>query len=357
MDKDDHNLLAAAVERLAERHLDPDSWRKDGIVCGEALWTTFAEQGVLAIGIAPEFGGIGGGIAEQAMVMRQIGKNLLPLPFMDNVVVSAQLIAALGSSGQKESLLPAIAAGELRIGFAHREAAAGDAFDFVETSVASERLRGEKVHVIDGVEARRFLVSAMDQEGLLRFFLIDRRQAGVDIQIYRLPDNRLAARLVLDGAVGEPIGGDARVALASIYDHAAVCTAAETHGAMLGLFRDTLEYAKIRHQFGRPIGSFQVLQHRLVDGFIAEQTTAALVADAVSALERGLASAGTHVSAAKAQADRAGRQLGESAIQIYGGMGLTDECSAGHFLKRILTNGSQFRTAKWHVDRIARAIV
>ncbi len=354
LDEEDRRLVGATVERLAEQYFSIDRCRSGNLVCGREEWAAFGEQGLFAIGISPEYGGIGGGAADLAMVMRQIGYNLLPLPYMDSIVLGATLVATLGSEDLKRTLLPAIVAGELRLGFAHREANSGDIFDHVETSVRGGRLSGQKIHVMDGGMAAKLIVSARDEQGVLGFYLLDRDQPGVAFQHYRLIDNRMASRVVLADAQGEAIGGEATPALAVLHDLAAICAAAETVGAIAGLNRDTLDYAKVRKQFGQPIGSFQVLQHRLVDMYIAEQMAAAMVADALKAFDDSVSDMSVRISAAKAQADRSGRQVGESAIQIHGGMGMTDECSAGHYLKRILANGSQFGTAGWHVTRIAR---
>jgi alkylation response protein AidB-like acyl-CoA dehydrogenase len=285
--------------------------------------------------------------------MGQVGRNLLPLPFMDTVVLGAKIIGTLGSEEQKREMLPAIVKGRLRLSFAHREADAGDVFDYVTTSACSDRLSGMKIHAIDGPSAAAFVVSARDVDCRLRFYLVARDQPGVECQPYRLPDNRMAMRVTLHNTPGVAIGSDASPHVAALCDLAAACLAAEAVGSIASLNRETLEYAKMRRQFGCAIGSFQVIQHRLVDMFIAEQTASAMVTDALMALDAGLPGAGPLVSAAKAQADRAGRFVGESAIQIHGGMGMTDECAVGHYLKRILTIGSQFGTAGWHVARIA----
>jgi alkylation response protein AidB-like acyl-CoA dehydrogenase len=357
LNEEDRQLISATVERLSAEYFSIERCRAGDLVCGPEEWAAFAEQGLFAIGIDPEYGGIGGGATDLAIVTKQLGYNLLALAYVDTVVIAAQLIAKLGSEEQKQELLPAIAAGELRIGFAHRETESGDKFDHVEAAVSDDRISGQKIHVMDAALTAKLLVSARDGNGTLRFYLVDTDQPEVEQQQYRLLDNRIASRITFSGARGEPVGGDAAETLGFLYDLAALCTTAETVGAIAGLNRDTLEYAKVRKQFGQPIGNFQVLQHRLVDMFIAEQTAAALVVEALNAFDAATADAAVLVSAAKSQADRFGRQVGESAIQIHGGMGLTDECSVGHYLKRILTNGSQFGTAASHIARVVEHAV
>ncbi|WP_313802962.1 acyl-CoA dehydrogenase family protein [Sphingobium sp.] len=354
LDEDDRRLAGATIERLAAQYFSIERCRSGDLVCDSVEWTSFGDQGLFAIGISPEYGGIGGAAGDLAMVMRQVGLNLLPLPYMDSVVIGATIVARLGSEEQKQQLLPAIAAGQLRLGFAHREASSGDVPDHVDARVSGGRISGQKIHVMDGMMAAKLIVSARDEQGVLGFYLVDRDDPGAAFQHYRLIDNRMASRVTLADAQCVAIGGDASETLAVVLDLAGVCAAAETAGAVTGLNRDTLEYAKVRKQFGKSIGSFQVLQHRLVDMFIAETMASALVIDALAAFDDSASDAPMRISAAKAQADRSGRQVGESAIQIHGGIGMTDECSVGHYLKRILANGSQFGTAGWHVARIAQ---
>lgn len=353
LDADDRLLFSATIERLAMLSNGLENCRSGQADCSAAEWSIFAEHGLLGLGLPPEFGGVGGGAQDLALVMRHIGRNLLAFPFLDTVVLAGRAILECGSIRQKQQLLPAIAEGRLRIGFAHREADAGDAPHYVAAKAEGGRLAGTKTYVFDGRMADRFLVSARDEHGVLCLFLVDRDEAGVDFQHYRLADSRVVSRLVFDGAKAEPLGVDATRTMSGIVDLAAACVAAETVGAIEMINAQTLDYAKIRKQFGQPIGSFQVIQHRLVDMFIAEQTASAAVVDALTALDAGLPNAALRVSAAKAQSDRSGRLIGESAIQIHGGMGMTDECSVGHYLKRVLTNGSRFGTAGWHVAHIA----
>lgn len=352
LDEADHRLFAAVVERIADARYDIDRCRSGEMECEPEEWLAFAEQGLLALGIDPRYGGVGGGAVDMAMVMRLIGRNLLALPFLDTVIVAATLIGRLGSEEQRQKYLPAIANGALRLSLAHREADAGDARDHVGTRAQGGRLTGEKNYVFDPVRAHNFIVSARDEHDALRLYLVNRDQSGLAIQTFRLPDNRLAAHLTLNAVEGEALDHPARDVLPQVMELACACLAAEAVGAIEALNRDTLAYAKMRRQFGVPIGSFQVIQHRLVNMFIAEQVASALVTDALRALDDGRGNVGLMASAAKAQADRAARFVGESAIQIHGGMGMTDECSVGHHLKRVLTIGSRFGTAHWHLARL-----
>ncbi len=359
LDEDDRRIVADTIARIASDQFSIERCRSYEIVCDSTQWSTFAEHGVFAIGISPEHGGIGGCAVDHAMVMREIGLNLLPLPYLDTVVIGATLISRMGTAQQRDAILPAIASGDMRLCFAHREIDAGNLPDHVETRCQDGRLSGRKVMLLDGHLADKLVVTARDEKGSLGFYLVDREVPGLTVREYRLVDNRMASTATFEGVAAERIGGAEGVAdgageLAFVFDLAAVCLAAEAAGAAAGVNRITLDYAKTRHQFGRPIGSFQVIQHRLVDMFIAEQMADAVVSDALDTFD-----AGHHdpvlVAAAKAIADRSARQVAEASIQIHGGMGMTDECAAGHYLKRVLTIGSLYGTADWHAARVEKA--
>jgi alkylation response protein AidB-like acyl-CoA dehydrogenase len=339
IDPEERRLLEATVARLAADHFSIERRRSGDMECSRAEWESFAAQGLFALGVPPAMNGVGGGASELAIVMRQIGRNLLPLPYLDSVVLAGAAIGRFASDEQARRRLPRLATGDLRSSFAHREAAAGDDRGHVETVLRGGRITGGKVFVLDAASASEFIVSARDERGALRLSFVAGGAEGLSLTSYRTVDGRLASTLSLRDA---------------LLDLAGACAAAEAVGAMEALNEATLDYARTRRQFGAAIGSFQVIQHRLVDMFIAAQEASALVADALEAIDAGASDAAFLVSATKARADAAGRLIGESAIQLHGGMGLTDECAAGHYLKRLLALGSQYGTAAWHVERVGR---
>ncbi|GGC27611.1 acyl-CoA dehydrogenase [Novosphingobium marinum] len=353
LDAEVRRLFAATVEKLAKQHHSIERCRGPRFECSDEEWSAFAEQGVFALGIDPEYGGLGGGISDLAAVMRQIGYNLLAVPFFENAVMAALLVNRFGSADLKESLLPQIAEGSVRMAVALRDPGTVGADANHRAQFAGDTISGVKDQVMDAENASKFLVGAHDVDGKMVLGMIERDSPGLSVQHYRLPDNRIASRLTLDSVVATilavPDPGD----IQAILDAGAVCLASETVGAMAAANRITLDYAKVRRQFGRPIGDFQVLQHRMVDMFIAERRSRAVVDEAAAALDNSLSDRTMAVSVAKAQADKSGRFVAESAIQIHGGMGLTDECAIGHYLKRILLNGSRHGTAAWHLNRLS----
>jgi|KBSSwiStaDraftv2_1062776.scaffolds.fasta_scaffold01023_16 alkylation response protein AidB-like acyl-CoA dehydrogenase len=351
-DADERRLFEAAIERFAADQYSLARCRSGDMECSQPEWRRFAAQGLLAIGIPPALGGVGGGASELAAVMREIGRNLLSPPFLDSVVVAVTAIHRFASEAQAGSRLPMIAQGDLRTGFAHLEARSGNDRHHVEAQLAQGRISGAKSFVLDATTASEFIVSAREERGDLRLCFVAAGSEGLSLQTYRLPDGRLAAAMTLENVSADPMP---RVAdLDRVLDLAAVCVAAEAVGAIEAINQETLAYAKTRRQFGSPIGSFQILQHRLVDMLIAAEEASAIVIDALEAIDSDAPDAAFLVSAAKAHVDKAGRFVAESAIQVHGGMGMTDECAVGHHLKRLLTIGSQFGTADWHMDRVAR---
>lgn len=353
-DAEERRLFEAAIERFAADQHSLARCRSGDMECAQPEWRRFADQGLLAIGLAPTLGGVGGGAFELAAVMREIGRNLLSPPFLDSVVVAAAAIQRFASEAQAGSRLPMIAQGDLRTGFAHLEAKAGNDRQHVEAQFAQGRISGAKSFVLDATMASEFIVSARDKRGDLRLCFVAAGSKGLSLRTYRLPDGRLAAAMTLENVSAEPMAGVAD--LDRLLDLASVCVAAEAVGAIEAINRETLAYAKARRQFGAPIGSFQALQHRLVDMLIAAEEASAIVIDALEAIDSDAADAAFLVSAAKARVDKAGRFVAESAIQVHGGMGMTDECAVGHYLKRLLTIGSQYGTADWHVARVAQLV-
>jgi len=351
-DADERQLFEAALERFAADQHSLARCRSGDMECSPQEWSRFADQGLLAIGVPPAFGGVGGGAAELACVMREIGRNLLSPPFLDSVVVAGAAIQRFASEAQARARLPMIAQGDQRTGFAHLEPRAGDHRQYVKARLAQGRITGAKSLVLDPTMASEFIVSARDERGDLRLCFVAAGSEGLSLQTYRLPDARLAATLTLEDVRAEPMPG--AVDLDRVLDLAGVCVAAEAVGAMEAVNRVTLDYAKTRKQFGVAIGSFQVLQHRLVDMYIAAEEASAIVVDALEAIDTDAPDAVFLASAAKARVDKAGRFVAEHAIQIHGGMGMTDECAVGHYMKRLLTIGSQYGTADWHLARVAR---
>lgn len=329
----------------------------------EEIWRGLAEQGVLGIGLPEEHGGIGGPV-EVMVVMEQLGAGLVLEPFLSSVVLGGGLIARHGSAEQQASVLPPIVAGKTRVALAHHETGARYALDYVNT-VARERdgryvLSGTKTVVLDGATANLLIVSAKTADAL-SLFLVEPTASGVEVVRYRTQDGRNAADIELNEVhvAKDRIIGGGLDALEEALDHAIAALCAEAVGIMEALNVATLEYLKTRVQFGQPIGRSQVLQHRMADMFMM-----AVQARSMSILATGRCAANTDraqrrhdVSAAKAFIGKAARFVGQQAVQLHGGMGMSAELVVSHYFKRLTMIGVTFGDVDHHVGVISDQIL
>jgi pimeloyl-CoA dehydrogenase small subunit len=331
-------------------------------------WKQYADLGLLGVPFAEEYGGFGGGPVETMIVMEQIGRVLLLEPYLATVVLGGGFIQRGGSDAQRAERLPKIAAGELSLSFAHAERQAR--YDLADVATTARRdggayvLDGAKTLVLHGDTAERFVVSARvsgaqtDRNGLA-LFLIEATAPGVSVRGYPTVDGLRAAEVVLSNVrvdasavLGEP--GAAFPLIVRVADQAIAALCAEAVGAMAAMHETTVEYMKTRKQFGVTIGSFQVLQHRAADMLIAvEQARSMAMLATMMAAEDDARERRQAISAAKVQIGRSGRFVGQQAIQIHGGIGMTMETKVGHYFKRLTVIDTQFGDADYHLDLVA----
>lgn len=313
--------------RLAQRRqpggLDRDRWRE------------LAELGLIGLGAAEDAGGLGGSLADCAAVAQALGEGLAVEPWLECGFLPARLLA--GSPH-----LPGVIAGDRLAALAWAEPGRRFRTDpAIET--AGGRLSGRKTFVAGGGAADLLLVSALHQ-GRTALFAVARDAAGLTLRPYAVADGSLAAELTLDGVEhGPPLSARLEAAI----DEARILAAAELVGLARRLFADTLDYVKTREQFGQPIGRFQVIQHRLVDAY-------ARVEAAQSALYRALLKPGAPPAAIKGFIAEAAQWVGEQAVQLHGGMGMTNELAIGHALKRVVQLGKLFGDASGGIAAYGR---
>jgi alkylation response protein AidB-like acyl-CoA dehydrogenase len=333
------------------------------------LWASFAELGLLGIEIEERFGGSDGGFHDLAVVLDAFGRGLVAEPFVPTVVLGAGLVSRAGSEAQKAAILPRVADGTLKLALAYGERRSRYSLNHVETMAAvdgdSYVLDGEKSVVLGGDSAGQLIVSARtagtptDRDGI-SLFLVERGAAGVAVRGYPTVDGTRAAEIGLTGvrvAKTAVLGGEgeglALVDYAVDRGIAALCN--EALGVMAALNELTLEYLKTRVQFGRPIGKFQVLQHRMVDMEMALEQARSMAILAAARAEDGDARARAKaVSAAKVQIGKSGQVVGRGAIQLHGGIGMTEEYSASHFFKRLTAIEICFGDIDHHLARFAK---
>jgi len=369
---EEQRLLRESVERLMADRYDfavrKRAMQAPGGFSAE-LWQQYAELGLLGLPFAESDGGLGGGPIETMIVMEAFGRALALEPYLATVVLGGGLLRLGGSAEMRQRLVPQVASGATKLAFAHAERQAR--YDLADVATTARKdgagfvLDGAKSLVLHGDEADQLVVSArlsgaQRDRGGLALFLVDARADGVTRRGYPTVDGLRAAEVALSGvrvaadaAIGEP--GEGFALIERMVEGAIAALAAEAVGAMAAMHETTVEYLKVRKQFGVPIGNFQVLQHRAADMLVAleEARSMALLAtmmvDEPDAAERKKA-----IAAAKVQIGRSGRIVGQGAVQLHGGIGMTMENKVGHYFKRVTMIDTLFGDADHHLAALAR---
>jgi len=358
-------MLRDSVARFIQDGYDFDTRRR--IAASEAgmsreNWSTFAELGWLSIPFAEEHGGFGGGAVDVMLVMEQLGRGLVLEPYLATVLLFGGALQKAASAALQAEYIPRIIDGSCLGALAYLERQSRyELADVATTATARDGgfvLNGEKVVVFNGASADHVIVSARTSGGQsdasgISLFLLPTDAAGLERTSYRMMDGQLVANLTLKDVtvpashlVGEQDSGLA--VLQAVVLEANMALAAEGLGIMEQLNAKTLEYTKTRKQFGVAIGSFQALQHRMVDTFMAYEQTKSLLYRAVCALTDDEEDADAAVHALKVMLDRAGTLVFSEAIQLHGGMGITDELDIGHYAKRLMMINTTFGNGDYH---------
>jgi len=369
---EEQELLRGSLQRLLRDRYDFDARRK--IVATDEgwsrkHWSAFAELGLCAAPFQESSGGLGGGPLATMIVMREFGRNLVVEPFLETVVLAGGLIEDVGSQAQHDAFLPQIMAGESIWALAWAEGRSRYDFNNVATTARRQGevyvLNGTKATVIGAPWADKLIVSARtsgeprDRSGV-SLFVVDRQSANLHLQSFKTIDGRRAAEITLMNVqvpASQLLGteGEGVAALEACRDRAIAALCAEAVGAMSELNSVTLEYAKTRKQFGVALGTFQVLQHRMVDMFIALEEAISLTQHLNLSLATGEPHGSKLASGAKSKVGYAARFIAEQAIQLHGGMGMSDELSVGHYFKRIASINVQFGDPTYHLMRYAQS--
>jgi alkylation response protein AidB-like acyl-CoA dehydrogenase len=368
---EEQELLRSSVQRLLRDQYDFDARRKI-VATDEGFsrkhWNAFAELGLCAAPFQESSGGLGGGPLATMIVMREFGRHLVVEPFFETVVLAGGLIEDIGSTAQREAFLPPIMSGETIWALAWAEGRSR--YDFSNVSVSARRhgenyvLSGAKAAVIGAPWADRLIVSARTSGGQrdrngVSLFVVDRHSANLHLQSFKTIDGRRAAEITL-GDVQVPASqllgaeGEGVAALEACRDRAIAALCAEAVGAMSELNSATLEYTKARKQFGVALGTFQVLQHRMVDMFIALEESISLTQHLNLTLASGEPQGSKLASGTKSKVGDAARFVAEQAVQLHGGMGMSDELNIGHYFKRIASINVQFGDPTYHLMRYAQ---
>jgi pimeloyl-CoA dehydrogenase small subunit len=340
----------------------PEGWSRE-------LWAQFAELGLLGLPFEERHGGSAGGPVETMIAMEAFGRALVLEPYLATVVLGGGFLRHGGSAEQRADLIPKLADGSLTFAFAHTERQSRYDLHDIETRAVRDGagwvLDGEKGVAVHGDTADKLIVTARvgggrrDSDGVAAF-VVDGNAAGVSRRGYPTQDGLRAAEITLahvtvgpEGVLGEP--GAALRLIERVVDEAIAALCAEAVGAMAVMHELTLEYLKTRRQFGREIGSFQILQHRAVDMLIAlEQARSMAMFATMMAADENAAERRNAVGAAKVQIGRSGKFIGQQAIQLHGGIGMTMEYKVGHYFKRVTMIDTMFGDADHHLRQLAR---
>jgi alkylation response protein AidB-like acyl-CoA dehydrogenase len=331
------------------------------------LWRAFAEIGFSGLLVPDEFGGSGLGCVEAGVVMEEIGRTLMPSPFLSTAVLAASALSRGGSAAQKSEHLPRITDGSLLAALAVDEGAKHRPLQTKMQAVRSGngfKLNGAKAFVVDGHTADLLIVAARtagaagERDGLT-LFLVDPKTKGIETERTAMVDSHNAARIVFDnvevnadGVLGEVDQGGAL--LEGILNIGRGAVASEMIGVSEEVFGRTVGYLKERKQFGRLIGEFQALQHRAAHLYVEIEITRAAVLKALQTLDGDFENAGAAVAVAKARAGSTATLAVQEGVQMHGGMGMTDQSDIGFFMKRARVCQELFGDANFHADQLAR---
>ncbi len=366
---DEQRLLKDSIDRLIADRYGFDArrgYRAEANGYSAEMWAEFAELGLLGLPFSEEDGGFGGSAVDVAMVMEAFGRALVVEPYIATVVMGGSLLRHLASPEQRARLVPQIAAGELTLAYAQIERQSRHSLNDISTRATqnggSWSITGEKSLVLSGDSAGWLLVTART-EGAERerhgigLFLVDATGPGVTRRGYATQDGVRAAEITLEGAAGEPLGDPAGAlpGLEAAQDEIIAAVMAEAVGIMQVMHDMTVDYLKTRKQFGRAIGENQALQHRSVDMYVSlEQARSMSLFATMMSSESDEVERQRAIHAAKVQIGRSGRHIGQEAVQLHGGIGVTMEYAVGHYFKRMTMIERGFGDTQAHLAALAR---
>ncbi len=360
-------MLADSIDKFLENDYDFDARQEHAASdrgYSAEVWQTFAELGWTAVPFSEEDGGFDGGPIDLMVVMERFGRGLVVEPYLANIVLAGGILKRAASGEQKADWLAGIIGGELQAALAFVEPQSRYELSDITTTATKNGdswvLSGSKGYVLNGRNAELIIVPARtagerrDEDGI-RLFAVRAGSDGLTVQDYPTVDGHQAAELELDGVSADIIGAEGAgfAPLSATIDEATLAVCAEAVGIMQVMKDKTIEYSKNRVQFGVPIGSFQALQHRMVDMLTdCEQARSLLMwATMINAAEQD--GARRAISAIKYKVGTTGRKVGEEAVQLHGGMGVTWELDIAHYFKRLIAIGQIFGNADWHLDKLA----
>jgi alkylation response protein AidB-like acyl-CoA dehydrogenase len=357
---EEQQLLADSVRRFLAKDYTFEARKKivdskDGWSPG--VWAQLTEMGLMGLPFSPDYGGFGGGAVDLMGVMEAAGDAMLVEPYLPTLMAGFA-VARAGSDAQKKAILTAVVEGKLKLAFAQTEK--GARYNLAKVNAQAKKagpgweITGAKVVVLGAPAADAFVVSAKTDKGLSLFLV---KKESVKVKAYVTLDEQRAGDVSLSKSAGELLGaeGGALAVIEEVVDYATALICAEAVGAMKFACDTTLEYLKTRKQFGVPIGTFQALQHRMVDMYVAQEQARSMACLACSKVDSpaDAKDRARAISAAKIKIADNARLISQEAIQLHGGMGMTEEMKVSHTFRRLTMIAQQFGDADHHLARFA----
>ena len=357
------SMLDESVEKFVSNEYDFETRQANAesdLGYSVATWQTFCELGWTAMPFAEADGGLDGGPLETMLLMQQFGRGLVVEPYLANIILAGGVLRRLGTAEQKAKWLQPIIAGQMQAALAFAEPHNRYEIGDIATSATRDGdgwvLNGKKSVVLNGGSAEVLIIPAASDG--ISLFAVSADSDGIRRQDYRTVDGSRAADITFDNThvtADALLGtaGDGLTTFEAVIDEAILAVAAEAVGIMQAITSKTVEYSKNRVQFGVPIGSFQALQHRMVDMLTASEQSYSLLLWATMANADATDEAKRAINAIKYQVSTAGTYVGQEAVQLHGGMGMSWEFDVGHYFKRLSVIARIFGDADWHLDRLA----
>ena len=353
---DEQNMLREQIQKFCESEYD--FYKREEIVKSsndfdENVWNLFAEQGWLSMPFSEQSGGLGFGPIELSILFEEFGKALVIEPYLSTVVLSGTLLDK-STFSEKNDLIEKICTGSIHISLAYAEVDNG--YDYLNPSSTLDSkfvLNGTKTLVLNGSNAEKIIVTCTNDD-TLNIVLLDANTPGVSINSFSTVDGQSCSEISfenvkLDKSNIIATGNDAENLLKETINLATLCICAEAVGCMESCYHKTLEYTKGREQFGQPISGFQVLQHRMVDMFIESELAKSLLIKAMLEVNNRSDEMYKHVSALKSYVGKSGKLSAKEAVQLHGGMGVSEEMMIGHYLKKMISIDALFGNADYHL--------
>ena len=353
---DEQNMLREQIQKFCESEYD--FYKREEIVKSsndfdENVWNLFAEQGWLSMPFSEQSGGLGFGPIELSILFEEFGKALVIEPYLSTVVLSGTLLDK-STFSEKNDLIEKICTGSIHISLAYAEVDNG--YDYLNPSTTLDSkfvLNGTKTLVLNGSNAEKIIVTC-NNDDTLNIVVLDANTSGVSINSFSTVDGQSCSeisfeKVKLDKSNIIATGNDAKNLLKETINLATLCICAEAVGCMESCYYKTLEYTNGREQFGQPISGFQVLQHRMVDMFIESELAKSLLIKAMLEVNNRSDEMYKHVSALKSYVGKSGKLSAKEAVQLHGGMGVSEEMMIGHYLKKMISIDALFGNADYHL--------